>query len=103
MDGRATVWRVHGLRLEVELCRSVSRGLQQYAEIFLDEARVDPIGDEIRMRQDRMQQPDVRLDAIDAKFRQGARRTWRPRSRIQARSNGTTSLAISESKAAPVR
>ena len=51
-----------------------ARGFQKLGETRLDEARVDAVGDEIGMRQQRLQKRDVGLDAFDAELAERAGR-----------------------------
>ena len=48
--------------------------VDQRGNVAVDEARADAVGDEIGVRQHRLQERDVGLDTVDAEFTQRARR-----------------------------
>ena len=72
MRRRLSRWRVVGRRLEI-IAMAVLRACgDQLAKMSLDEARVDAIGEKIRMRQQRLQKGNVRVDADDAELAERA-------------------------------
>ncbi len=67
------VARVRLGRVEIEAAMLPARRLSKLGEMRLDEARVDPVGDEVRVRDERRKEGQVRLDAGDAEFGERAR------------------------------
>ncbi len=59
------------------------RLVQKLEEMRLDEARVDPAGEEIGMRDDRLQETDVGVDPNDAELCERTRQLGRGDSEIR--------------------
>ncbi len=74
--GRRGVARIGLGRLDIEPATVLRRGLQEFGQTPLDEARVDPVGGKVRMRDDRLKEGDVGRDAGDAEL---AERALKPR------------------------